>query len=246
MNTVLIVQARMGSTRLPGKIAMDIGGHSMLARVVSRARRARTITRTIVATTTSAADHGVPAMADALGVEVFRGDEDDVLDRYYAAARATHADVVVRVTADCPLIEPDILDKVVRAFVSATPPADFAANTLRRTYPQGLDVEVASFAAIERAWRDARRPYQRSHVFPYLYENPQTFRLLGVTDDDADHSTMRWTVDTAADLAFVRAVYARFGNELFVGWRDVVALLDREPDLLEINAHVQHKALEAG
>ena len=245
MNTVLIVQARMGSTRLPGKIAMDIGGHSMLARVVTRARRARSATRTIVATTTSAADDGVPAMAGALGVDVFRGDEDDVLDRYYQAARAARADVVVRVTADCPLIEPEILDTVVRAFVAAAPPADFAANTLRRTYPQGLDVEVASFAALERAWREARRPYQRSHVFPYLYENPQTFRLVSVTDDQ-DHAAMRWTVDTADDLAFVRAVYARFGNELLVDWRDVVALLDREPELLEINAHVQHKALEAG
>lgn len=242
---VLIIQAHMGSTRLPGKVLIDIGGQTMLARVISRARRAQTVRTIVVATSTSVNDDGLVEHVRTQGVDVFRGDDQDVLGRFYEAATAFHAEVIVRITADCPLIEPEIIDKVVTAFLAVYPKADFAANTVQRTYPKGMDVEVASFAALECAWHQAEKSYQRAHVFPYIYENPDRFNLVSVTDEQ-DRAWMRWTVDTKEDLEFVRAVYSALGNDDNVSWREVLDLLDRQPELLAINRDVQHKALEAG
>jgi len=239
----MIIQARMGSTRLPGKVLMNIGEQTMLKRVVNRAGRAKAVDRIVVATSTAETDDIIAEHVRALGVDVFRGDEEDVLNRYYLAARAYEASLVTRITADCPLIEPEIIDKVVIAFLDAYPKADFAANTLQRTYPRGLDVEVVSFAALERAWREAEKPYQRSHVFPYIYKNPDKFNIISVTDEQ-DHSYMRLTVDAQEDLEFVRAVYSRFGNQDEVSWQEVVFAIEREPELLKINKHVRQKALE--
>ena len=244
MNRVAIVQARMGSTRLPGKVLADVGPGTMLSCVVGRLRRAATVDRIVVATTTAVRDQPVADHASTLGAGVARGDEQDVLARYHAAAEAAHADAIIRITADCPLVDPEIVDRVVEAFTDAAP-VDFAANTLRRTYPAGLDVEVITRDALERAWREARRPYERVHVCPYIYEHPEQFRLLSVAGDE-DYSWMRWVVDTPEDLAFVRAVYGRLGNDLAVSWRDVVALLTDAPELLEINRHVRQKRLREG
>jgi spore coat polysaccharide biosynthesis protein SpsF len=168
----------------------------------------------------------------------------DVLDRFYRGARQLGADPVVRITADCPLIDPEIIDRVIGAFLSASPEADFAANTLQRTYPRGLDVEVASFEALERIWREAREPHQRAHVFPYVYEHPERFVVVSVTDEQ-DRSWMRWTVDTEEDLAFARAVCQALGEREGASWREVLALLAREPGLVDINRHVQQKAATA-
>jgi len=245
MKRVAIIQARMGSTRLPGKVLLDIGEQTMLARVVNRVRRAKTVDAIVVATTTSERDDVIAEYARTLGVKTFRGDEDNVLSRYYLAASAYNASVVARITADCPLIEPEIIDKVVIAFLDASPKADFASNTLDRSYPLGLDVEVASFAALERAWREADKAHQRIHVFPYIYENPDKFNLISVADGQ-DHSLMRWTVDTKEDLEFVRAVYKRLGNNNGMSWREVLAVLGREPELLEINKHVRQKQVGEG
>jgi spore coat polysaccharide biosynthesis protein SpsF len=209
---------------------------------VARLRRAATVDRIIVATTTAPRDQAVADHASTLGVGVARGNEQDVLARYHEAA--VGADVIVRITADCPLVDPEIVDRVVTAFTDSAP-VDFAANTLRRTYPAGLDVEVMTWEALDRAWRQAQKPYQRAHVCPYIYEHPEQFRLLGVTGDE-DYSWMRWVVDTPEDLAFVRAVYGRLRNDLTVSWRDVVALLTGVPELLEINRHVQQKQLSEG
>jgi spore coat polysaccharide biosynthesis protein SpsF len=245
MKRVAIIQARMGSTRLPGKVLLDIGEQTMLARVVNRVRCAKTVDAIVVATTTSERDDAIVEYARTLGVKAFRGDEDDVLSRYYLAAKAYNAGMVARVTADCPLIDPEIIDKVVMAFLDAYPKVDFASNTLARTYPRGLDAEVASFAALERSWREAEKAYQRIHVFPYIYENPDKFNLISVTDG-GDHSLMRWTVDTKEDLEFVRAVYKRLGNNNGMSWREVLAVLAREPELLEINKHVRQKQVGEG
>lgn len=245
MKPVIILQARMGSTRLPGKVLMDIGGQTMLARVVNRARHAKTVKTLVVATTTSRRDNVIVHHARSLGVDAFRGDEEVVLNRYYEAAKFYNADVVVRITADCPLIEPEIIDMVVTTFLDAQPQANFAANILQRTYPMGLDVEVASFATLERAWREAKKPYQRIHVFPYIYENPDRFNLVSITDVH-DNSWMRWTVDTEKDLEFIRVVYCRLGNDDAISWHEVMALLEREPELLEINKHERQKTLEEG
>lgn len=243
MKRVAIIQARMGSTRLPGKVMSDVGGATLLSRVVNRTRRSKTLDSVMVATSTLAGDDVVASHSRDLGVEVFRGDETDVLSRYYHAAAGCGAGVVVRVTADCPLIEPEIIDRVVIGFANAQPPADFACNVLPRTYPRGLDVQVASYAALERVWREARKPHHRVHVFPYVYENPEMFVRVHVVDEK-DRSWMRWTVDALEDLEFVRAVYLRLGNDDGTSWREVLELLEREPELLDINKHVRHKALE--
>ena len=241
MRVVAIVQARMGSTRLPGKVLLDLEGETVLARVVNRLRRAQLIDELLVATTDRAADDVIVKECRRLSVSVSRGDQDDVLDRYFRAAQLARTEVVVRITADCPLIDPEITDKTIAAFLAARP--DYASNVLVRTYPRGLDTEVISVAALGRAWQEARKPYEREHVTPYIYEHPREFTLLSVAED-ADYSGQRWTVDTPEDLEFARAIYARLKNNLMFAWRDVLDLLDREPNLVELNRPVKQKTLQ--
>jgi spore coat polysaccharide biosynthesis protein SpsF len=243
MNVVAIIQARMGSTRLPGKVLRDIAGDTMLARVVRRAQLARSLSAVVVATSVAPSDDAIVAECARLGVPVFRGHEQDVLDRYWQAACAHQADVVVRITADCPLVDPGVVDQVVAAFRDARP--DYASNVLERTYPRGLDTEVMALATLEQTWREADRPYQRAHVTPYIYQNPDRFRLLSVRAD-ADYSAYRWTVDTPEDLAFVQAVYARLRDKPAAPWTVVLTLLTGEPDLAEMNRDIQQKALHEG
>jgi spore coat polysaccharide biosynthesis protein SpsF len=243
MRVVAIIQARMGSTRLPGKVLKDIGGETMLARVVWRARRAKLLDEVVVATTNKSADGPIVSECTKLGVPIFRGDEQDVLDRYYLSAQANRAEAVVRVTSDCPLIDPEIIDDVVRAFLKEKP--DYASNTLNHTYPRGLDTEVITMSSLERAWHESNKPYHRSHVTPYIYQNPDLFRLLSVKAE-GDYSSHRWTVDTHEDLSFVRSVYGRFENQDTFSWHDVLRVLDREPELVEMNRYVRQKGLEEG
>jgi spore coat polysaccharide biosynthesis protein SpsF len=233
----------MGSTRLPGKVLMDLGGESVLARVVRRLRRADLIDEIVVATTISAADNAIVSECERLSVAVFRGQENDVLDRYYHAAHWMNADAIVRITSDCPLIDPEITDNTIRAFINCKP--DYASNALQRTYPRGLDTEVISCDALTRAWQEARFFYQRAHVTPYIYENPNRFRIVAVRGE-SDYSDLRWTLDTPEDLAFVRAIYERMDNNDSFSWRDVLALLEREPQLTELNCEVRQKALQEG
>lgn len=241
MKVVAIIQARMGSTRLPGKVLEDIEGETVLARVVSRLRRASLIGEVLVATTDRPADDAIVAESRRCSVAVSRGDENDVLDRYFRAAQLSKAEVVVRITSDCPLIDPEITDKTIRAFLDEAP--DYASNALQRTYPRGLDTEVISMRALERAWRAASKAYEREHVTPYIYEHPDQFKILPVTGD-ADHSRHRWTLDTPEDLQFIRAVYARMkGHDDFL-WKDVLGVLAREPELTEINRNVVQKAIQ--
>jgi spore coat polysaccharide biosynthesis protein SpsF len=239
---VAIIQARMGSTRLPGKVLADIEGHPMLLHVVERTRAAETIDQVVVATTIESPDEAIVVFCREYNVSCFRGSEYDVLDRYYQAAREHSAEVVIRITSDCPLIDPEIIDKTVRAFLHEKP--DYASNAVIRTYPRGLDNEVMTFQTLDRAWREARSPYQRVHVTPYIYENPELFRIVAVTGE-GDHSIYRWTVDTPEDLELVRAVYSRLGRKTFL-WRDVLSLMVREPQLVEINRSVAQKALHEG
>jgi spore coat polysaccharide biosynthesis protein SpsF len=233
----------MGSTRLPGKVLMDLGGQTVLARVVRRLRRSSLIQQVVIATTDSPKDDAIVHECNRLGVVHFRGSEEDVLDRYYRTAEATGADAVVRVTSDCPLIDPEISDKVIRAFLEGQ--SDYASNTLQRTYPRGLDTEVMTWHALARTWREAQKPHQRTHVTAYIYENPDRFNLLVVTGE-SDQSAHRWTVDTPEDLSFVRAVYERMGHCDDFSWRDALALLDREPALSELNRHIAQKAVHEG
>lgn len=237
---VAIIQARMASKRLPGKVLKGIAGEPMLVRVVERTRRARTLDETVVATSSGLTDDPIAALCRQRGYPCVRGEEADVLARYLQAARQYDAHVVVRITADCPLMDAELVDEVVAAFLAAEPPVDYASNRIVRRYPIGLDVEVMSRGALERAGREAHQPYQREHVTPYLYEEPGRFAVLSV-EAPQDHGELRWTVDTEEDLRFVRQVYARFPGDPFFGWRQVLDLLRAEPQLAAINAHVRQK-----
>jgi spore coat polysaccharide biosynthesis protein SpsF len=241
--TVAIIQARMGSSRLPGKVLKDIEGEPMLVREVTRVRRAGTLDEVVVATTTEGEDDPVAELCRRRGYSFYRGSLFDVLDRYYRAAQQFSARVVVRLTADCPLIDPAAIDQTANAFFAAG--VDFAANRLPegRTVPIGFDTEVCTFAALERAWREARQPYEREHVMPYLYNTPGRFRTL-LVKSEPDHGSLRWTVDTAEDLELVRAVYARFPGRDDFTYQEMLDLFTREPDLAQINAGVRHKGFQ--
>jgi spore coat polysaccharide biosynthesis protein SpsF len=243
MNVVAIIQARMGSSRLPGKVLMDISGASMLSRVVNRTKQAKLLNQIVVATSDRSIDDAVVREADQLGVLSFRGSENYVLDRYYKAAQLFNADIVVRITSDCPLIDPSIIDKVVRAFLKSG--ADYASNGLVRTYPRGLDVEAFTMSALTKAWQQASNPYERIHVTPYIYENPTIFKLLSVSDSH-DYSNYRWTVDTPEDLEFVRKIYERLDDKTSFSWHDILALCEKEPALTAINFHIEQKKLGLG
>lgn len=288
---IAIIQARMSSSRLPGKVLMEINGRPMLQHVIERSMRAEQIDDILLATTTDPSDDPLELFCHSKGIPCFRGSLSDVLDRYYQAARQFHADVIIRLTADCPLLDPTILDRTVSAFLgeqyesgsnttklpdySSTNhsltntelpgPFHFAANRLpppwNRTLPIGLDVEVCSFDALERAWRRADQLYQREHVMPYLYEGvmfppartpennewhidsgltPRGFKVA-LLNHRPDYGALRWTVDTHEDLEFVCRVYAHFGAFEFFDWKQVLALLEANPELTTINATVQHK-----
>jgi spore coat polysaccharide biosynthesis protein SpsF len=241
MKIVAIIQARIGSTRLPGKALKDIHGRTMLARVVRRASRSALIDKVVVATTEKKADDAIVSECDLLGISCFRGSEDDVLDRYYRAAKTVSADTIVRITSDCPLIDSEIIDSVIQAYLDNLP--DYASNTIKSTYPRGMDVEVFSFNALEIAWSKALQDFEHVHVTPYIYQHPEQFRIFPVTGK-GDWSRYRWTVDTKEDLALIRAIYAKINRDDFFSWGDVLELLNREPNLADVNRHVRQKSLE--
>jgi spore coat polysaccharide biosynthesis protein SpsF len=233
----------MGSTRLPGKVLNDLGGETVLARVVHRTRRARLVDEVVVATSTEPADDAIFHECEFLSVACFRGDEMDVLDRYYRAAQKFSADAIVRITADCPLIDPELIDTTVRAFLAEKP--DYATNALIVTYPRGLDVEVFTSDALALAWRYSKETFQRHHVTPYLYEIFGRFKVVSLTAD-RDYSSCRWSVDTAEDLELIRAIYSHFGERDNFGWREVLRLMESQPKLAELNSHVRQKTLQEG
>lgn len=234
MRTVAIIQARMESTRLPGKVLADVEGSPMLRRVVDRALCASALEGVVVATSTQSADDEIARFCERAGFGLFRGSCDDVLDRYHSAARTANADVVVRLTADCPLLDPAVIDRVVGEFHDGG--FDYVSNVLTPTYPDGLDVEVFSVECLDSAWRDAGLSSEREHVTAYIVKHLELFRL-GCVRNDVDLSQLRWTVDTPADLEFVRAVYRACGPEPF-GVSEVLALLNDRPELCEINAGI--------
>jgi spore coat polysaccharide biosynthesis protein SpsF len=238
--TVAIIQARTGSSRLPGKVLLPLLGLPILTRVVERVRRAKAVDEVVVATTHLAGDDAIAQLAADSGWALMRGSETDLLERYLKAASAHNADVVVRITSDCPLVDPGLIDDVVRARHDAG--VDYAANNLEpRTYPRGLDVEAFTRAALERADAEDRSPASREHATPYIYRHPEAFRLLRVASPE-DESRYRWCVDTPEDYELVRRLYDTLGNDLF-DWRAALAVMRNHPDWAALNQHVVQKAL---
>ncbi|WP_376797503.1 cytidylyltransferase domain-containing protein [Thermogemmatispora sp.] len=242
MKVSAIIQARLGSTRLPGKVLSDLAGEPMLARVVRRTARAVSISEVIVATTSEKADENIVRLCAERNWSCFRGDEKDVLDRYYRAAVESLSDVVVRITSDCPLIDPSVIDVLVTKFLDLQPDIDYACNFLpKRTFPRGLEVEVMRFDALKKAWREDQNPVWREHVTPYIQRNVDKFRIFGI-QNATDYSHMRWTVDTKEDLLFVRCIYDHFGHDYF-SQNDVIEFLESRPELMDINRHIKQKTV---
>jgi spore coat polysaccharide biosynthesis protein SpsF len=240
-----IIQARMSSSRLPGKVLQDIAGLPMLAHVVNRVRRAKLIDEVVVATTIDPSDDPIEEYCLRNEIDFYRGSLFDVLDRYYECALEYEADVVVRITADCPVIDPAVVDLTVKEFLERG--VDFAANRLpppwHRTFPIGLDTEVCSMAALERAWLEATEKHEREHVMPFLYVEPGRFKIYQV-DTDPNYGGMRWTVDTPEDLAFIRKVFEAFAGRDDFSWLEVLKLVQERPELTEINAGIRHKVFD--
>jgi spore coat polysaccharide biosynthesis protein SpsF len=232
MKTVALIQARMSSSRLPGKVLLDIAGQPMLLHVVQRAKQAKSIDVVAVITSTHVEDDAIERLCTENGISSFRGSLDDVLDRYYQAAGYFQADVVVRLTADCPLLDPQVIDNVVQIFHQGG--FDYVSNALECTYPDGLDTEIFRFATLERAWKEARLKSEREHVTAYIYKHPELFRLGSVKQKE-DLSAWRWTVDTSQDLEFVRTVYSFFGDADF-GMTDILKVMREHPKITEINS----------
>jgi len=236
-----VIQARMTSTRLPGKVLLRAAGREMLAHQIDRVRRAGSVDAICIATTGNADDDPVAALAGREGVAVFRGSEHDVLDRFVKAADHVGAAVAVRLTGDCPLTDPALIDAVVGVFRTAQPPVDYASNSFPRTWPVGLDVEVASMTALRTAAAEAGDPYDREHVMPFLYRQPQRFRTVGYRAPE-DLSGYRWTLDERSDFTLISKILETLlpGRPDF-GWRDVIALLAAHPEWRSLNAGVAQK-----
>jgi spore coat polysaccharide biosynthesis protein SpsF len=241
---VAIIQARMGSTRLPGKVLRMLGRRSVLSHVVAGVRRATGFDSVVIATTDHAADDAIVSAARELNADVFRGSEADVLSRYYFAAREFRADAVCRITSDCPLIDSDVLSAMLARFSNSAlvPRPELVSNARVRTFPRGLDAEIFSMDALTAAHLEAREPHQREHVTPFLYENPRRFPI----DDyvyDRDLSHLRLTLDTDEDFELLTRIFTdeQTIDRDAIPLETVLALLGKHPDWLELNAHIRQK-----
>lgn len=236
----------MGSTRLPGKVLMPLVDKPILAWVLERVKRAKSIDECIVATTKNSADDAIVALCSspAVAVSCIRGDEEDVLERYFQAASAYRADTIVRITADCPLIDPEVLDDVVNFYNDNFPLYDYVSNSLKHTFPRGLDVEVFSMESLKIAKNEATEAQEREHVTLFLYRHPERFHLGNVAAAK-DLSSLRWTVDTEEDFELVRRLTTAALSEGKPNFtmKDLLAIDAAHPIWRTLNAHIQQKSI---
>ena len=234
MKTVAIVQARMGSTRLPEKVMKRIGGIPMIELLLRRLSKAKEIDEIILATSTDERNRPLAAHVRGLGYGVHEGSENDVLDRYLGAATGTNAGIVVRITGDCPLVDPDLVDEVIRGFKASK--VDYFNNTDPATFPDGLDIEVFTFQALQKAAREASKSFDREHVTPYLRENSAFAR--SALKHEEDYSKLRWTVDESADFEVVEKIFSHFAPEIHFTWQQVLNLQQKFPEIFMANQQV--------
>ncbi|MFP5113728.1 cytidylyltransferase domain-containing protein [Bacillaceae bacterium C204] len=245
MNIVAIIQARMGSTRLPGKVMKEVLGKPLLEFQIERVRKSKLITRVVVATTKKETEQPIIDLCKRLSVDYFRGSEMDVLARYFEAANQYKADVVVRLTSDDPLIDPTIIDKIITEFLSNPSKYDYVSNSIDKTYPLGLDTEVFSMNALKQAYQEAKSPAFREHVTPYIRLHPDKFNI-GVVLHPVDLSSYRLTVDTKEDLELISRVLSELyekKRECFT-LEDIIVLLQQHPEWILLNSHIEQKKLE--
>ncbi len=228
-----ILQARFSSTRLPGKVLKPILGKPLLLLQIERIKRAERVDRIILATSTDPADDAIGSMCRENDIALFRGSLNDVLDRFYQAAKPLLPDHVVRLTGDCPLADPRLIDQVIAFHLQGG--YDYTSNTIEPTYPDGLDIEVVRFSCLEAAWREASLPSQREHVTPFIYRHPDRFKI-GSFKNTTDLSPLRWTVDEPLDFELVTRIYETlYPHDPAFTTQDILALLDKNPSLKTMN-----------
>ena len=234
---ICIIQARFNSTRLPGKVLLDLEGKTVLERVVERAGRSILIDEIIVATTIREEDSEIARLCSIKGIGIYRGSEEDVLDRYYQAAKLMDAYHVVRITADCPLIDPKIIDRVIKTHLESN--ADYTSNILKETFPDGQDVEIFTIRTLKKAWEDAKLSSQREHVTPFIRNNAKLFKLVNVENEE-NLSRQRWTLDEKRDYEMIKSIYEYFGKKkIDFGMMDILTFIREHPELEAINAGIK-------
>ncbi|MCQ4088800.1 glycosyltransferase family protein [Saccharibacillus sp. JS10] len=240
MRTVAIIQARMGSTRLPGKVMKTLIDRTVLGHVIGRCQAIPSIDEVIVATSSLIEDEMIVKEAQKYGVAYYKGSLDHVLSRYYNAAKTAQADSIVRITSDCPLLDPDVSDRIIQRFLEGG--HDYVSSGLSNTFPRGLDTEVFTFEALERAYREATVEYEFEHVTPYLYQHPELFRVEGYANE-MNQSQYRLTLDTEEDWNLISEIYRLLYQGKIFGWSEIYELFGKRPDLPLINANVVQKKL---
>ena len=247
MKVTAIIQARMGSTRLPGKVMKHLTGKTVLQHVIDRVASARLLDEVIVATTISPQDDIIVTEAQKAGAKIFRGSEDDVLARYYHAAKTYKAEIIVRVTSDCPLFDPQILDEMLGIFLKENANGfnlDYMSNSLQPTFPRGLDAEIFTMRVLTKTFHEADKDYEREHVTPFIYLNPDQFRIKNFANRQ-DQSHHRWTLDTKEDFLLLKKIY-EYSNaavDQILTMKSILEIFANHPDLPAINAHIKQKKL---
>ena len=238
MKTVIIVQARIGSSRLPGKVLKEVNGKTLLEHLIVRLRRVRKADQIVVATTIKEEDLPIVDLCKKLDVAFYRGSEEDVLSRYYEAALQYKGDLIVRVTSDCPLIDPSIVDKALTFYIENHNEIDYVSNNLKQTYPKGMDVEIFPFSILKEAHEEAKREREREHVTPFIKYNPIRYRLSNIEYSE-NFSHYRWTVDTSEDLHLITKILNTLYNDKpEFTMKDIVSVMKSNPEWISINAHI--------
>jgi spore coat polysaccharide biosynthesis protein SpsF len=241
LKVVTIIQARMGSTRLPGKVLKKVLNKTLLEYQIERISQSKLLDEIIIATTTNKKDEPIVDLCKKLGVSYFRGSEIDVLGRFYKAAITAKADVIVRLTADCPIIDHKVMDKVIDRYLHSQEVIDYVSNTLERTYPRGMDTEVFSFPSLKKAHEEAILAFQREHVTPFIVHNPERFRLENIKYK-VNASQHRWTVDTIEDFLLIKKIIEELYPTLHdFTLEDTLELLRKYPEWPLINGHIEQK-----
>jgi len=237
----IIIQARVGSTRLPNKVLKDLAGKPVLWHVVDRLKHSKLITDIIIATTILPEDDAIQKFCEENNVKFSRGSSENVLSRYYEAAKKFNADVIIRITSDCPVIDPVLLDEMIEVYLQGG--ADYLSNSITRTFPRGLDAEIFSFKVLEKAYTESSLQYELEHVTPYIYQHTELFSLKNFAGEK-DYSFHRWTLDTDEDYLLIKEIYNALYREGEIFLRnDILKLFELRPELIDINKHIEQKKL---
>ncbi len=241
MRKLIIAQARMTSTRLPGKVMKIVCGKPLLEHFINRLKRVKSADQIVIATTINDIDNQIVDLCKKLDISYYRGSEEDVLGRYYEAAVEYGGDIIIRITSDCPVIDPEVVDYLINFYTNNIEKYDYVSNTLKRTYPLGMDSEIISFDTLKEAHFNAYDPFDREHVSPFIKMRPQQFRLYNILYK-ADMSRYRWTLDTPEDLELISKIFdALFYQNPSISLKDMLDQMERMPEWETINAHVGTK-----